>query len=175
MNGYIWRAFEAAVLLTLLLGALAVCAVFEGEALHAQGQAAALAAENEQLATRCRSLSQQVSDLTRRQVEPVEMVCLGTYHLTAYCAEEYPHICGGNGVTASGTKPTPGVTAAADWDRLAPGSWLYIEGVGIRQVQDSGSAIKENRLDILVATHEEALSWAGYGDRQVWLIKEGQE
>ena len=36
-----------------------------------------------------------------------EPVPLGDYLVTAYCVEEYPHICGGNGVTATGTKPTP--------------------------------------------------------------------
>ena len=98
---------------------------------------------------------------------------LGEYLCTAYCAEEYPHICGGNGITASGTKPVPGVTAAADWDQLPPGSVIYIAGVGIRVVEDSGSGIRGNALDVLVDTHAEAESWPGYGYRQVWLLQKG--
>lgn len=96
----------------------------------------------------------------------------GTYHATAYCAEAYPHICGGNGVTASGTVPTPGLTVAADWDRLEPGTWLFIEGVGIRRVEDSGSAILGKRLDVNVDTHQNALAWSGFGKHRVWVLAE---
>ncbi|NLW78141.1 MAG: hypothetical protein GXY32_01855 [Ruminococcaceae bacterium] len=95
---------------------------------------------------------------------------LGVYHNTAYCCEVYPHICGGNGVTASGTVPTPGLTAAADWNLLPPGTWLYIRDVGIRRVEDSGSAVKNQHLDIAVATHAGALSWYGFGAHDVWVL-----
>ena len=102
-----------------------------------------------------------------------EPVPLGDYLVTAYCVEEYPHICGGNGVTATGTKPTPGITAAADWGQLPPGSVIYIVGVGIRVIEDSGSAVTGNVLDVAVATHAEALSWPGYGHHEVWLLQRG--
>ncbi|MDL2219986.1 3D domain-containing protein, partial [Ruminococcaceae bacterium OttesenSCG-928-O06] len=94
----------------------------------------------------------------------------GAYHATAYCCEEYPHICGGNGVTASGTVPRQGLTCASDWAELPPGTWLYIEGVGIRRVEDSGSAILGKRLDIAVDTHDNALRWAGFGSHDVWVL-----
>ncbi|MGD9559429.1 MAG: 3D domain-containing protein [Oscillospiraceae bacterium] len=96
----------------------------------------------------------------------------GAFHNTAYCCEVYPHICGGNGVTASGTVPTPGLTAAADWNLLPPGTWLYVEGVGVRRVEDSGSAIKSMRLDIAVDTHANALAWRGFGSHHVWVLEE---
>lgn len=94
----------------------------------------------------------------------------GVYYATAYCCEVYPHICGGNGVTASGTVPTPGLTCAADWGVLPKGTWLYIEGVGIRRVEDTGSAIKGGRLDIAIDTHDNALRWRGVGNHQVWVL-----
>ncbi len=94
----------------------------------------------------------------------------GEFYATSYCCEVYPHICGGNGVTASGTVPTPGLTCAADWSVFPPGTWLYIEGVGLRRVEDSGSAIKQKRLDIAVDTHANALRWPGQGYHHVWVL-----
>lgn len=116
------------------------------------------------------------AELAARALLPegmAEPVPLGDYLVTAYCCEEYPHICGGNGVTATGTKPTPGITAAADWGQLPPGSVIYIVGVGIRVIEDSGSAVTGNVLDVAVATHAEALSWPGYGHHEVWLLQRG--
>jgi 3D (Asp-Asp-Asp) domain-containing protein len=94
----------------------------------------------------------------------------GEFFTTAYCCEVYKHICGGNGVTASGTTPLQGITCASDWDVFKPGSIIYIEDVGIRRVEDSGSAIKGARLDVAINTHENALSWQGYGTHNVWLL-----
>lgn len=102
-----------------------------------------------------------------------EMEYMGEYYATSYCCEAYKHICGGNGVTASGTVPTQGLTAAADWSILPRFTWLYIEGVGIRRVEDTGSAIKKARLDIAVDTHENALRWRGQGNRRVWVLAWG--
>ncbi len=94
----------------------------------------------------------------------------GEFHSTAYCCEVYPHICGGNGITASGTVPTPGLTVATDWSVLPPGTWIYIADVGIRRVEDSGSAIISRRLDIAIDTHENALRWPGFGGHEVWVL-----
>lgn len=113
------------------------------------------------------------AELAARALLPAGMaepVLMGDYLVTAYCVETYPHICGGNGITATGTKPIPGITAAADWDQLPAGSVIYISGVGIRVIEDSGSAVKGNVLDVAVATHTEALSWPGYGYHEVWLL-----
>ena len=126
-------------------------------------------------------VAQAAAEADKLSVRPLlpegmgEPVPLGDYLVTAYCCEEYPHICGGNGVTATGTKPTPGITAAADWGQLPPGSVIYIVGVGIRVIEDSGSAVTGNVLDVAVATHAEALSWTGYGHHEVWLLQRGGE
>lgn len=105
---------------------------------------------------------------------PDGMQYLGQFMCTAYCTERYPHICGtGDGITANGTEATPGRTVAADWDVLPPGSVVYIVGVGIRTVEDRGSAVTGKQLDIAVELHSEALTWAGYGPHDVYLIEEG--
>lgn len=125
--------------------------------------------------------SQQETESARQETENVlgERVMMnesvgfdyaGDYLLTAYCCETYPHICGGNGVTASGTVPTPGRTIAADWSLHPSGTWLYIEGVGLRRVEDTGSAIKGQKIDVAIDTHANALSWGGQGYHRVWVL-----
>ncbi len=100
----------------------------------------------------------------------------GSFSCTAYCAEEYVHICGeGHGITSSGAKVQPGVTVAADTSILPYGTVVYIEGVGLRVVQDTGSAVVGNKLDVSVNTHAEALSWSGWGSRRVWIVSGGAE
>ncbi len=102
---------------------------------------------------------------------PVGMEYLGQFMCTAYCVEPYNHICGtGDGITATGTEATPGRTVAADWSILPPGSVVYIVGVGVRTVEDKGSAVQGKQLDVAVALHSEALVWAGYGPHDVYLI-----
>lgn len=97
----------------------------------------------------------------------------GTYMCTAYCTEQYPHICGeGQGITASGQPIQADVTVAADQTLLPYGTVLYIEGVGIRIVQDKGAGVQGYHLDVAVDTHENALTWSGYGEHRVWIIRE---
>lgn len=95
---------------------------------------------------------------------------IGEFECSAYCVEEYPHICGGNGITASGSPVTVGLTVAVDPEVIPLGSTLYIEGVGIRIAQDTGSAINGQKIDVAVETHADAESWAGYGTHNVWIF-----
>ena len=82
---------------------------------------------------------------------------------TAYCSCE--KCCGSwalnrpDGIvyTASGAVAEQGVTIAADWDVLPPGTVVYIDGLGERVVQDRGGAIKGNAVDIYFEDHHEAL------------------
>lgn len=97
----------------------------------------------------------------------------GTFMCTAYCTEQYQHICGeGRGITASGQPIQADVTVAADQTLLPYGTVLYIEGVGIRIVQDKGAGAQGYHLDVAVDTHENALAWSGYGEHRVWIIRE---
>lgn len=85
------------------------------------------------------------------------------YEATAYCSCE--KCCGSwalnrpDGIvyTASGAVAEQGVTIAADWDVLPPGTVVYIDGLGERVVQDRGGAIKGNAVDIYFEDHHEAL------------------
>lgn len=98
----------------------------------------------------------------------------GVFECTAYCTEKYRHICGtGTGITASGQPIQADVTVAADQTLLPYGTVVYIEGVGIRIVQDRGAGVQGNHIDVAVSgSHEDALKWTGYGEHRVWIIKE---
>lgn len=98
-----------------------------------------------------------------------KLVYMGDFKITYYCDERYSHICGGNGVTASGKKTNVGVTAAADWSVLPKGSKVYIEGIGWREIQDVGGGVDGKHIDVLVKTHKEALN-LGTDHEGVWLL-----
>ena len=107
--------------------------------------------------------------------QSIALTYAGEFQCTAYCSEEYPHICGeGQGITSSGAKVQPGVTVAADTSIFPYGTVILIEGVGMRVVQDTGSLIKENALDVAVGTHAEAISWSGWGSHKVWIVTGGE-
>lgn len=102
--------------------------------------------------------------------EPTERVTsLGKYRLTAYCpckeccdkwAKNRPIDDKGNPlvITASGAYALEGVTIAADTSILPFGTTVLIDGHEYI-VQDSGGAIKGNRIDIYFESHQEALNF----------------
>lgn len=86
---------------------------------------------------------------------------MGEFLLTGYCA--CPICCGAwsnieNPITASGEIAAAGRTIAADTSMFAFGTKLLINGQ-VYVVEDRGSAIKGNHIDIFFSTHEEALEW----------------
>ena len=61
-------------------------------------------------------------------------------------------------ITASGRRTEPGITVAAP--RHIPfGTWIHIQGLGWRRVDDRGGRIRGNRIDICFQTRKEALQW----------------
>lgn len=105
-------------------------------------------------------------------VEPEPEVEWETYIATAYCPCE--KCCGKyaknrpNGIvyTGSGEIAKEGITIAADWTVLEPGTEVEIDGIGVRTVHDKGSAIEGNRIDIYYESHKEALN---FGIQEVQL------
>lgn len=85
--------------------------------------------------------------LTTTRAETVRM------KITAFCPGPC-RICGTTGVTASGLPATGKIVAA---DRSIPfGTVIDIPGYGTATVRDRGGAIRGNRLDVLMQTHEAA-------------------
>lgn len=97
---------------------------------------------------------------TEQYEEVAESIPLGVFKLSAYCNENYPHICndGDSSTTATGTTPTVGRTVATDPSIIPYGSEVIING-HTYIAEDCGGAIKGNRIDILFATHQEALNF----------------
>lgn len=118
------------------------------------------------------TLAETAERLANAQADLLEYEYIGEFTITAYCCEKYPHICGG-GNTASGVAPTPYLTCAVtDLKRYPFGTILYIEGVGIRVVQDTGG-FHSSKIDVAVKTHDEAVKWKT-GKHKVWIVKEKQ-
>lgn len=87
---------------------------------------------------------------------------LGVFTITHYCCERYPHICnaGPPYKTATGTTPHVG-GCAVDPRKIPLGSYVKINGE-VYHAEDTGGAIKNNRIDIVVGTHKEALAKGTY-------------
>lgn len=85
--------------------------------------------------------------------------------VTAYCACTL--CCGkhATGKTASGIKPTQGITVAAS-RQLPFGTRLFIDGVGWRTVQDRLAKRYDNRVDVYFASHAQAKQF-GISQRKV--------
>lgn len=94
---------------------------------------------------------------------------LGSFRLSFYCTCE--KCCGAyaTGLTKSGTTVTEGRTIAVDPKVIPLGSRVYINGYGVFIAEDVGSAIKENKIDIAVGNHEQALK-LGIDEATVYLV-----
>lgn len=92
---------------------------------------------------------------------------------TAYTAGEESTGKGPNhpayGVTASGTRATEGRTVAVDPDVIPLGTWVYIEGLGLRQAEDTGGAIRGNRLDLFLNDLDAAVEF-GVRPVRLWML-----
>ena len=103
----------------------------------------------------------------------------GIWYCTAYCTEKRKHICGtGKGITASGEPVEAFVSVALnkhDLKQYPFGTKLYIEGIGVRTVMDTGGDVRQKQIDCAVDTHYNAVHWSGQGDHRVWVLKEGDK
>lgn len=98
--------------------------------------------------------------------------------ITYYCAEQYEHICnaGYPYTTATGTTPTPNHTCAVDPNIIPYNSIVFVKWadgkIGIYIAEDCGGSINGNKIDILVATHSEALENGIQNATVYWVLPE---
>ncbi len=94
---------------------------------------------------------------------------LGVFTVTYYCACE--HCCGGwsGGPTASGAYPVADWTVAADPEVLPLGTHIYINGHEYC-VEDTGSGVSGNHIDIYVNDHSVAVN-NGVASAEVFASK----
>lgn len=93
----------------------------------------------------------------------------GEYVVTAYCP--CAKCCKKtDGITASGVRAGLFTIAAAQ--HFPFGTVLFIEGLGEYVVEDRGSAIVGNKLDVFMQSHREAIA---FGKRKLYvrLVKWG--
>jgi 3D (Asp-Asp-Asp) domain-containing protein len=93
-----------------------------------------------------------------------------TVIVTAYCPCS---ICCGksDGITKSGTIAKEQHTIAVDPDVIPLGSEVYLEGLGTFVAEDTGGAIKGNRIDIFMQDHKQALQF-GIQKTNAYLLNE---
>lgn len=92
---------------------------------------------------------------------------LGAFYATAYCGCE--SCSGGHALTYSGTIPQANHTIAADLDLYPIGTKLLINGI-VYTVEDKGTHVQNQSIDIYFATHEEALAF-GLQTVDVYSVK----
>ena len=93
---------------------------------------------------------------------------MGEYRVTGYAA--CVACCGkSDGITADGTYAPgfKGLLVSAPKD-IPFGTQLWVEGVGLVEVHDRGSAIKGRRLELFFQKYGQAIQW-GVQKRQVWV------
>lgn len=91
---------------------------------------------------------------------------LNNVSMTAYSSEEE----GIGTKTASGTRVQEGRTIAVDPNVIPLGWWVYIEGVGFRRAEDTGGAIKGNKIDVYYDSLDQALTFGRKKGKTVYVI-----
>lgn len=93
---------------------------------------------------------------------------LGNFKITFYCGcAECSGIYGNN--TATGTTCTEGRTIAVDPKVIPLGSKVYIEGYGSFIAEDTGGAIKQNKIDIYLNDHDRCYAM-GVANANVYIM-----
>ncbi len=100
----------------------------------------------------------------------IELQSLGQFRLTAYC--NCSKCCGkwAGGPTASGTMPKEGRTIAVD-PKVIPLGTKVVFNENTYTAEDTGSAIKGNRIDVYYNSHSEAMNH-GVKYKEVFIRKE---
>lgn len=106
------------------------------------------------------------------QINTVSLVLIST--LTAYTAgvestgktPSHPAY----GITSSGSKAEEGRTIAVDPSIIPIGTTVFIDGIGIRTAEDTGSAIRGSRIDVFMDDVQEARQFGVKKNVKVYVL-----
>ena len=85
--------------------------------------------------------------------QPIKITSLGEFRYTYY--DSCIKCCGKtDGITYTGVIADSTRTVAVDKNVIPLGSYLYIEGIGIRRAEDIGGLVKGKIIDVYVDKHE---------------------
>ncbi|MEW9672666.1 G5 domain-containing protein [Ammoniphilus sp. 3BR4] len=73
-------------------------------------------------------------------------------------------------ITASGRRAKEGQTVAVDPSIIPLGTWVYIEGIGLRRAEDTGGAVKGNKIDIYYESDQSAHRFGKRKSKAVYVI-----
>lgn len=73
-------------------------------------------------------------------------------------------------ITASGKRAQEGRTIAVDPRIIPLGTWVYIEGVGFRRAEDTGGAVKGNKIDVYYEDNQSAMNFGMKRSKAVYVI-----
>jgi len=116
----------------------------------------AIGTRNKERAVFAAALSSRSGSLKARRV-------LHSVTMTAYSPAD-------GTITATGTKATVGRTIAVDPSVIPLGWWVYIEGIGYRRAEDTGGAIKGNKIDVYLASDSQARQFGRRKAKTVHII-----
>lgn len=102
---------------------------------------------------------ESIETITTETIEEPELKSLGSFTVTAYCcckeccgkSENHPAY----GITKSGKRATEGRTIAVDPTIIPLGTTVYLNNVPY-VAEDTGSAIKGNKIDLFINDHQRA-------------------
>ena len=118
-----------------------------------------LKTEKTELETKVSKLEEQLQQQksTRTIRTTTSRSSTGRFTISAYC--HCVKCCGkSDGITATGTKATANRTIAVDPKVIPLGSKVMIDGQ-IYVAEDTGGAIRGDRIDMYFATHQEAVNF----------------
>jgi uncharacterized protein YabE (DUF348 family)/3D (Asp-Asp-Asp) domain-containing protein len=113
-----------------------------------------------------KNVSLENNQVSKAGVDFTYKKVLNNVSMTAYSSEQE-----GIGTrTASGTRVTEGRTIAVDTSVIPMGWWVYIEGVGFRRAEDTGGAIKGNKIDVYYDSLQNARNFGRKSGKTVYVI-----
>ncbi|MDR4024405.1 MAG: 3D domain-containing protein [Clostridium sp.] len=139
----------------------------EAEVAAFSNESAQVEAENADEAAMTENTDTNAAAEAQEAEAPAEIYA-GRFTTTTYCSCR--RCCrGGKNRTKSGTIPQAGHTISADLRVFPLGTKLRINGV-VYTVEDSGSGIRGNKLDIFFNSHSQALQY-GKRSADVYIVR----